>query len=130
LIRSVFRELFGASRLEKVVLFIPFIVLIIDADIFYYAWRHGEQSILTASAFVLILSILEILAVVEELHKHLSITRRREQLEEKLRGIVEEMDRPTVRKVMDAFMKKYPDEYRVSEVYHAACDMLVELRKS
>ena len=38
LVRNIFTEIFKASRLEKIVLIITFIVLIVDGEIFYYAW--------------------------------------------------------------------------------------------
>jgi len=52
--------------------------------------------------------------------------RRKEILIEKIREIAENMEKPTVRKVMDIFIKKYGEEYSVSEVYHATCNLLSE----
>ena len=108
-IRNLFTEMLKASRLEKLVLIIPFIVLIFDAEIFYFAWKNKEENILIASSFVLFLSILEILAVMKEIHEHVNRLRRREILEEKLRKIMKTMEKPTVRKVVDKFMASYPD---------------------
>jgi len=127
-VRNLFQEILKASRLEKIVLIIPFIVLILDAEIFYFALVNEEKRILLASAFVLILSILEIFAVLEEIHNHLTKLMRREFLEEKIREIAGEMERPTVRKIVDKFMASYPKKYSVDEVYEVACDVLYELR--
>lgn len=128
-IRNLFAEMLKASRLEKLVLIIPFIVLIFDAEIFYFAWKNKEENILIASSFVLFLSILEILAVMKEIHEHVNRLRRREILEEKLRKIMKTMEKPTVRKVVDKFMASYPDEYSIKEVYHVTCNLIDELRK-
>ena len=127
-VRTLFQEILKASRIEKIVLIIPFIVLLLDAEIFYFAWVNGEKRILLASAFVLILSILEIFAVIEEIHSHLTKIMRREFLEEKIREIAKEIERPTVRKIVDKFMASHPRKYSVDEVYEVACDVLYELR--
>ena len=129
-LRNLFSEILTTSKIIKIVLIIPFIVLLFDAEIFYYSWTNNEKTILIASAFVLFLSILKIVAVIGEIHEHISKVRRREILEERLRKVAKKIEKPTVRKIIDEFMVKYPEEYSVSEVYHAACDMLVELRKS
>ena len=128
-IRTLFSEVLTASRIIKIALIIPFIVLLIDAEIFYYSWTNNEKTILIASAFVLSLSILEIFAVLGEIHQHISKIRRREILEEKLRKVARKIEKPTVRKIIDEFMTKYPEEYSISEVYHVACDLMFELRK-
>ena len=129
LIRNLFTEMLKASRLEKMALIIPFIVLIFDAEIFYFAWLYKEKNIMIASGFVLFLSILEIFAVMKEIHEHVSRFRRREILEEKIRKIMKGMERPTVRKIVDKFMALHPNEYSIKEVYHIACNLMDELRK-
>lgn len=129
ILRNLFGEILTTSKIIKIVLLIPFIVLLIDAEIFYYSWTNKEKTILIASAFVLFLSILEIFAVIGEIHGHISRARRMEILEERLRKIAKKVEKPTVRKLIDEFMKKYPEDYSVHEVYHVACDMLMELRK-
>jgi membrane protein YdbS with pleckstrin-like domain len=69
--RNLFSEILKASKLEKIVLIIPFIVLLFDAEIFHYAWVNNEKNILIASGFVFLLSILEIIVVAKEIHEHL-----------------------------------------------------------
>lgn len=123
-VRNLFNEILTASRIIKIALIIPFIVLLFDAEIFYYSWTNKEKTILIASGFVLLLSILEIIAVIKEIHEHISGIKRKEILMEKIRHIAEDMEKPTVRKIMDTFIKKYGDEYSVNEIYHAVCDLL------
>jgi hypothetical protein len=129
LLRNIFGDIVKASRLAKIVLLIPFIVLLIDAEIFIYAWTHSEKTVLLFSGFVLLLSVLEIVVVVGEIHEHLSETRRRELIEERVRAIAEGMENPTVRAVIDAFLKEYPREFKMSEIYHVTCDLMCELQK-
>ena len=129
IVRTIFAEISKATWIEKIVLIIPFIVLLIDAEIFYYAWTHKEITILIASGFVLCLSLLEIIAVVSEIHGHITSNRKREIIEVRIMKITKRMRKPTVRKIMDAFMDKYPNEYNMSEVYPIVCDLMSELSK-
>jgi len=126
--RNLLNEILTASRIIKIALIIPFIVLLFDAEIFYYSWTNQEKTILIASGFVLFLSILEIIAVIKEIHEHVSKIRRREILEERMKKIAKEIKNPTVRKIVDEFMAKYPREYSINEVYHVACILMDNLR--
>lgn len=126
--RNLLGEILTASRMKKIALIIPFIVLLFDAEIFYYSWTNQEKTILIASGFVLFLSILEIVAVIKEIHEHITRVKRFEILERRLKKIAEEIERPTVRKIVDKFMAKYPKEYTISEVYHAACILMDNLK--
>lgn len=127
--RNLLSEILTASRIIKIALIIPFIVLLFDVEIFYYSWTNKEKTILIASGFVLFLSILEIIAVMKEIHEYVSKFRRKEMLEERLRKIMKKIDKPTVRKVVDKFMAEYPKEFDIREVYHMACNLIDELRK-
>jgi len=126
LIRGIFSEFLKASKVEKIVLLLPFIVLIFDAEIFYFAWVKNEKNILIASGFVLFLSILEIFAALKEIHEHVYALRKRELLEERLRKIMRKIDKPTVRKIVDKYMAEYPKEFDIREVYHIACSLIDE----
>jgi len=128
-IRSFMGEIFKASKLEKIVLIIPFIVLIIDLEIFIFAWQKKEFYIFINASFVLFLSILEIIAVVKEINEHISSVRNREIIMESLRRMAKKMERPTVRKLMDEFIRKHREDYGVDEVYAAACEVMSEMRK-
>ena len=127
-VRNLFKEVLTASRVIKIAFIMPFIVLLLDAEIFYYAWTHHEKVILITSGFVFILSILEIFAVAKEIHEYLSSIKNRELIMERLRKMARKMEKPTVRNLMDEFMKKYGGEHGVDEVYAAACEVMIELR--
>jgi len=126
--RNLLGEILTANRMIKIALLIPFIVLLFDVEIFYYSWTNQEKTILIASGFVLFLSILEIIAVIKEIHEHITKVRRLEILERRLEKIAKEIKNPTVRKIVDKFMAKYPKEYTINEVYHAACILMDNLK--
>lgn len=125
--RKLFSELGSATRWEKIVLFIPFAVLIVDAEIFYYSLLHHEESIILASGFVLLLSIIEIIAALKEIHVYVSSSVRQIGLEEAIREIIQEMGDPLVKEVVQKVQRRYPDEgYSRAEIYHLVCKMLDE----
>ncbi|MCD6474312.1 MAG: hypothetical protein J7K47_05360, partial [Thermoplasmata archaeon] len=77
--RGLLNEILKATRLEKLTLLLPFIVAIIDAEIFYYSITRKEELIIMFSGFVLFLSVLEIIAVLEEIKMYVERARRKEE---------------------------------------------------
>lgn len=127
--RGLIKEILVATRLEKITLLLPFIVALIDAEIFYYSLKRREELLIIFSAFVLFLSILEIIAVLEEIRMFVERAIRREEIEEKMMKLAKKLENPTVKKLIDEFMKKYR-EYSSQEVYPIACRIIDLLKKS
>ena len=127
--RGLIKEILVATRLEKITLLLPFIVALIDAEIFYYSLKRREELLIIFSAFVLFLSILEIIAVLEEIRMFVERAMRREEIEEKMMKLAKKLENPTVKKLIDEFMKKYR-EYSSQEVYPIACRIIDLLKKS
>lgn len=122
-LRERFKEIFSATIIEKIALIIPFLVLIWDIEIFYYSLINREKYIFIFSIFVLILSSIEIIVVIEEIHQHFSEIKRRKELREIVKKIVSESKEENVKKIVKKVIKKYP-EYSVSDIYHVACELL------
>jgi len=124
--RMLLSQMLGTTKWEKLVFILPFVVLIVDADIFYYSVVNKEPSIIISSGFVLALSLLEIIAAAGEIHDHFSYTKRYATLEKRLSDIVRHFEsEPTVGQVMDRFFSEHPDE-KLSryELYPVVCDVL------
>ncbi|MCD6573788.1 MAG: hypothetical protein J7K95_06815 [Thermoplasmata archaeon] len=128
-VRGLLNEILKATRLEKITLLLPFIVALIDAEIFYYSLKRREELLIIFSAFVLFLSILEIIAVLEEIRMFVERAIRRDEIEEKMMKLAKKLENPTVKKLIDEFMKKYR-EYSSQEVYPIACRIIDLLKKS
>ncbi len=125
--RKLLSELGSATRWEKIVLLIPFVVLLVDAEIFYYSLLHHEEIIILASGFVLFLSIIEIIAALKDIHVYVSSSVRQTGLEEIIRETIQEMGDPLVKEVVEKVRQRYPDEgYGRDEIYHLVCKMLDE----
>ncbi len=106
--RKFLEELGSATRWEKIVLIIPFIVLLADAEIFYYSIIHHDELIILASGFVLFLSIIEIIAALKEIHVYVSSSVRQTGLEEIIREIIQEMGDPLVKEVVKKYGNAIP----------------------
>ena len=101
LVRQICRELVTTTKWERVVLFIPFMVLVIDADIFYYAWTHHKITLILLSSIVLILSSVEIIAVIKEIHERISYAQKYSSIEKQVLETVKKFaGKPTVGQVM------------------------------
>lgn len=126
--RAFIKNLLSASRAEKIALILPFIVLMFDLEIFYYSLRENAVNILIASSFVLFLSIVEIVAVIEEIFIYVKKTRRREMMEDEIFNAIKDMDKPTVREVIEKIMNKH-HEYTFQELYPVVCKIIDAIKK-
>ncbi len=128
LFRQICRELVTTTKWERVVLFIPFVVLIIDADIFYYAWTHHKVTLIFLSSIVLILSTAEIIAVIKEIHEHISYAQKYTTIEQRVLETVKKFqEKPTVGQVMAAMSNQDGNEFSRFEVYPVVCEVLNSL---
>ncbi|NIA10247.1 MAG: hypothetical protein GWP10_11115 [Nitrospiraceae bacterium] len=119
----------ATTKWEKVVLVLPFVVLIVDMDIFYYAITNKATSIILSSGFVLALSIIEIFAAIGEIQEHITHNKRDSVIEERVSDVVKKFSsEPTVRQVMEKIDSDYPEEkFSRYELYPVVCDVLNEL---
>ncbi|MBC7081483.1 MAG: hypothetical protein H5T44_04505 [Thermoplasmatales archaeon] len=124
-LRERLKEIFSATILEKIAIIIPFIVLLWDIEIFYYSLVNRERYIFIFSIFVLILSSIEIIVVIEEIHQHFGEIRKKRALRKIVKKIVDETEERYVKEIVRKVIKKHP-EYSISDIYHVACELLNE----
>jgi hypothetical protein len=126
LARRLFKEFTTATKWEKLVLIIPFIVLFIDADIFYYAWSRHMASLLLLSSFVLVFSVIEIFAALQEIREHIASARKHSDLEARVIYTIGQFPvRPTVGQVIEKMLcDNPPDDIGRYELYPVVCDVL------
>ena len=127
-IREWTKDFIKANIIKKLTLLLPFIVLIIDAEIFYYSLTRKEETIIIASSFVLLLSIMEIIAVSKEIVGYINKTKKEADIERDIIKIIEEMSDPNVKKVVNKFMEMNKG-YSMQEVYPVVCKIINELKK-
>lgn len=127
LARNLLGEAIGTTKWEKLVLVLPFIVLILDMHIFHYSMVNKLQaSIIISSGFVLALSIVEIIAALGEINEHLSHAKKYSSLESMVTKVVTQFNHePTVRQVVEKMSSEYPGErFSRYELYPVVCDVL------
>ena len=128
LVRQICRELVTTTKWERVVLFIPFMVLVIDADIFYYAWTHHKITLILLSSIVLILSSVEIIAVIKEIHERISYAQKYSSIEKRVLETVKKFaGKPTVGQVMATMADQDGKEFSRFELYPVVCEVLNSL---
>jgi hypothetical protein len=129
LARRLFREFTIATKWEKLVLIIPFIVLFIDADIFYYAWSRHMVSLLLLSSFVLVFSVIEIFAALQEIREHITSARKCSELEKRVIDTVGQFPvMPTVGQVIEKMLSDNPhDDIGRYDLYPLVCKVLSTL---
>ena len=131
LVRQICRELVTTTKWERVVLFVPFMVLVIDADIFYYAWTHHKVTLILLSSIVLILSSVEIIAVIKEIHEHIAYAQKYSCIEKRVLKTVKKFEgKPTVGQVMTAMANQDGKEFSRFELYPVVCEVLNSLYKN
>jgi hypothetical protein len=124
--RMLLSQVLGTTKWEKLVFILPFVVLIVDADIFYYSIVNKEPSIIISSGFVLALSVIEIIAAAGEIRDHFSYVRKYSLLERKIADVIRHFEsEPTVSQVMEKFFSENPNE-KLSryELYPVVCNIL------
>lgn len=129
LVKTLFREWLGATTWEKLVLILPFIVLILDLHIFLFALDHQEMALIMSSGFVLVLSTLEIIAALEEIHEHMVYARKFSSLEKKVADTIRKFPvRPTVGQVIEKMLRDHPQEdLNRYDLYPVVCEVLNNL---
>lgn len=128
LARQVFKELVTTTKWEKIVLLIPFIVLIIDADIFYYSWMHDKAILILLSSIVLVLSFVEIIAVLKEIHERIAHAQKCSAIEKKVLQAVQQFkEKPTVGQVMAMLSDNDTEKFSRFELYPVVCEVLNSL---
>ena len=123
--RGRIKEIFSATIIEKLAIIIPFLVMLWDIEIFYYSLVNREEYIFIFSIFVLILSSIEIIVVMEEIHKNFSEIKKKKELREIVKKIVDETEEKNVKKIVSKVIKKNP-EYSMADIYHVVCEILNE----
>jgi sensor histidine kinase regulating citrate/malate metabolism len=127
--RILIGELLGSTRREKLVLLLPFVVLIFDLLIFHYSIVNREFSIIISSGFVLALSVLEIIAALGEINERLACAKKHSSLESMVTEVAKQFDyEPTVRQVVEKMSYEHPEEkFSRYELYPVVCNVLNDI---
>lgn len=126
-IRNFIREYRESQRFEKLSFIPPFLILVVEGVLLIHALTIDAQDIIVVelTLILLIISIIEIILVFGEMHKHYCQTNFDKILTIKLDDFILEKKRKNVKQIVEEFINKYPD-YKSdrNKIYHTACQIL------
>ncbi|RLF37297.1 MAG: hypothetical protein DRM99_00800 [Thermoplasmata archaeon] len=124
-IRNFLREYKESPKIEKLSFLAPFLILLIECILLAHAIDLKEVYVILLTAVLVIISVAEIILVTLEIHEEHQRRNFGKILAIKVDDFVIDSKVKNVKKIVEDFIKKYP-EYRLkrNEVYHTACQVL------
>ena len=129
-IRRYCREIADSSIGEKIAFIPPFAILIAELILLYHALNFGEGFVIVLTAFLLILSLIELFLILHELHEHRKKTNFERELAIRLDDFIIERHMDNVSTIVTDFLEEF-EEYRGnrSMIYHIACQVMQTHKK-
>ncbi|HDM25158.1 MAG TPA: hypothetical protein ENG24_00980 [Thermoplasmatales archaeon] len=125
--RRFLSEIAGSPLVEKVSLILPFVILGIDVHILNYSLHRMDFEIVLPAVILLVLSLIEIVVVVDEIHVTALKMSRERELTIKLEKFVLENPELNVKDVVNRFIKKHPEYKELRrDIYHLVCQIFEE----
>jgi hypothetical protein len=124
-LRNFLKEFAESPKIEKITFLLPFLVIIVDIILIEHAIRINEYYIIVLTTLLFILSILEIIVVVREIHYHRKDLLFEETLTITLDDFIIAGRKKNVIETVQEFIDLYPQykNYR-NKVYHITCDIM------
>lgn len=124
-IRTFIREYSESPRTDKISFIPPFIILSLEIILIIHAYMVQEVFVITLTAVLLVISIIEIFLVAFEVHEHYQRVNFDRILTIRLDDFVTERKENNVKKIVEDFIMEYPN-YKIhrNEIYHTICQIL------
>lgn len=120
-IRRYIQEMAASPRAEKLSFIPPFIILAIEVILLSHAVHLNEGYVILLTAFLLIVSVIELIFVITEIHEH----QRWRILTIKLDDFITKGKKNNVKEIVSEFVEKYPEyEKQRSDIYRLSCQIL------
>ena len=124
-LRTFIREYSESSRTDKISFIPPFIILALEIILIIHAYMVQELFVISLTAILLIISIIEILLVSLEIHEHYQTNNFDRILTIRIDDFITEKKEKNVRKIVEEFITEYPDYNKNrNEIYHTTCQIL------
>jgi hypothetical protein len=124
-IRTFIREYNESSTTDKISFIPPFIILALEIILIIHAYIEEAMFVFSLTAVLLVISLIEIFLVGLEMHQHYQTSNFDRILTIRLDDFVIERKENNVKKIVEDFIKEYPD-YKThrNEIYHTTCQIL------
>ena len=124
-LRSFIKEYKESPRLEKASFVPPFMILIIEIILIIHAISLEEIYVILLTAFLVIISTIEIILVSLEIHEHYQRGNFDRVLTIRLDDYILERREKNVKKIVTDFIEEHPEySNHRGEIYHTACQIL------
>ena len=126
-LRTAIREYKESPRNEKLSFIPPFLILIVEGVLLAHAVTINVPDIMVVelTAILLTISIVEILLVSQEIHKHYTKSNFDKVLTIKLDDFIMDIKEKNVKRIVTNFIEQYPQyNSNRNEIYHTTCQIL------
>jgi len=124
-LRTFICEYSESSKTDKISFIPPFIILALEIILIIHAYMVQEFIVITLTAVLLVISIIEIFLVTFEMHEHYQRSNLDRILTIRLDDFVTERKENNVKKIVEDFIMEYPDyKNHRNEIYHTICQIL------
>jgi hypothetical protein len=123
--RQYLNDIAESQRFEKISFVLPFIILIMEIILLLHAISLKEGYVIVLTMFLLVVSIAELLFVLQEIHEHQQLNNIERELTIRLDDFILEKGLTNVSTVVEDFLGKN-DKYckKRNTVYHIACQIM------
>ena len=123
--REYLKDIAESQRFEKISFILPFIILTIEIVLLMHAFSLQEGYVIILTSFLLVISILELLFVIQEIHEHQQLNSIERELTIRLDDFIMEQGTKNVSSVVEEFISKHEKYSRKrNTVYHIACQIM------
>jgi len=130
-VRNFIREFAESAMIEKFSFILPFFVIVIDIILIEHAVRIREPYIIVLTSILFLLSLIEIIVVLDEIHKHYQESSFERVLTIRLDDFIIKRKNKNVKILVEEFIKLYPTyKNHRNEIYHIACQIMETHKKS
>ncbi|HDO19296.1 MAG TPA: hypothetical protein ENG74_01070 [Thermoplasmatales archaeon] len=129
--RSWLKEIVESTFVEKVLLMLPFVILVLDLYMLNHALHVNDVYVIMPATLLFIFSVAEIVVALDEIHEHAKESILSRKISSRVRSLIKNSnEKLTVKRVMALSLEKYPElkKYR-KQLYHIVCQTLAERRK-
>jgi len=126
-LRNFIKEYKESPRFEKISFIPPFLILIVEGVLLAHALTIDVPDIMVVelTSILLVISLVEILFVSQEIHRHYQSTNFDRVLTIRLDDFIIKRKKKNVKLIVEEFIGLYPSySSNRNEIYHIACQIL------
>ena len=123
--RQYLKDVAESQRYEKISFILPFIILTTEIILLIHAFSMQDIYVILLTSFLLVVSIAELLFVIQEIHEHQQISSIERELTIRLDDFILEQKTTNVSTVVEEFLSKNEKyDKKRNAVYHIACQIM------